>query len=70
MDCKEEVMADELKPRMQRVEADYLKKMLDNYLTDAEWKILSDSVCQRAYDREIDRAGRALSRLINSGPNL
>ena len=60
----------ELKPRMQRVNGDYLKDMLDKYLTDAEWKTLSDKVCQRAYDKQVEVAGRTLNKLLDSGPHF
>ena len=59
-----------LKPRMQRATEGYLKDMLDQHLTDAEWKTLSDKVCQRAYDKQVEVAGRTLNKILDSGPHF
>jgi len=57
-------------PRMQRVEGDYLKEMLHTYLTDAEWKELSDKVCLRAYNKQIERYEGHIKKLLDQGPSL
>ena len=58
------------KPRMQRVDGEYLKDMLDKHLTDAEWKTLSDKVCQRAYDKQVEVAGRTYLNMLETGPHF
>jgi len=55
---------------MQRVEGDYLKEMLHIYLTDAEWKELSDKVCLRAYNKQIEQYEGHIKKLLDQGPSL
>jgi len=65
---KEEAMS--FQPRMQRVEGDYLHEMLHKYLTDDEWKVLSDKVCLRAYNKQIEQHEAHIKRLLDQGPSL
>lgn len=59
-----------MKPRMQRVDDKYLSRTMHKYLTDAEWKELSDKLCTREFEEDVKNRTEEIGRIVTKGPSL
>ena len=59
-----------IKPRMQRVDAEYLFRAIHTHLTDDEWKELSDKLCTREFEAEVKAKTAHVARIVSQGPSL